>query len=125
MKKRITLLTCALLMFCLLCGCGVNIESSAEALEKKGYTVNVYEAELIEDMQNNMVYGCGGKGKILNAFSAVNDTQNVVVIEFELKSDLEIMYRELSKGISENEKIDLSGNILAYGTEKAVKTALK
>ena len=54
-----------------------------------------------------------------------DDSENVVVIEFSLKSDLEIMYRELSKGISQNEKIDLSGNILAYGTEKAVKTALK
>ncbi len=125
MKKRILSLVSIIILLCLLCGCGVSVESSAKRLEKNGYTVNMYDASLIEDMQNNMIYGYGGDGKIYNAFSAVKGMENVVVIEFSLKSDLEIMYRELSKGMSENEKIDLSGNILAYGTEKAVKTALK
>lgn len=125
MKKRIITLVSAVILICLLCGCAAKIDSSAKKLEKKGYTVNMYDAELLEKMENNMIYGYGGDGKILSAFSAVNENENVVVIEFSLKSDLEIMYRELSKGISQNEKIDLSGNILAYGTEKAVKTALK
>ena len=125
MKKRIFCLISLMLCIFLLCGCGVNTDSSAKALEKKGYTVNIYDAELIEDMKNNMVYGYGGDGKILSAFSAVNGDENVVVIEFQLKSDLEIMYRELSGGLSKPEKIDFNGNILAYGTKKAVKIALK
>ena len=91
----------------------------------KGYTVNVYNEELIGDMQDNLIYVYGGDGKILNALSATKEGQKVVVIEFENKSDLDIMYRELQKGLAETDKMDLSSNILAYGTPEAVKTALK
>lgn len=125
MKRKFLACISIVLLICMLCGCGFSLDSSAKKLESKGYTVNKYDAQLIEEMQNQMIYGFGGKGKIINAFSAVKEEENVVVIEFENRSDLEVIYREMNRGVSKPEKIDLNGNILAYGTEKAVKLALK
>lgn len=125
MKRKVLSFSLVLISVLLLCGCSASFNSSKDNLEKKGYTVKVYDSELMTEMQNNMIYVYGGDGKILNALSATKDTENVVVIEFQKKSDLEIMYRELQSGISGSEKIDFSGNVLAYGTSDAVKIALK
>lgn len=125
MNKRILAFGLVLILLFSLCGCGASFDSVKKNLEDNGYEINVYDEELLDEMQTNLTYIYKGEGKILNALSATNGANKITVIEFEKKSDLEIMYKELQVGLQGDEKMDFSANILVYGTPEALKTALK
>ncbi len=124
MKKILAFALCMLLMFCL-CGCG-DIQSVKENLTKAGYEVNDMDESRLTSLNNDVKYTYNGKGSIISGFYATNDEgQSVIGVEFTDNNDMTVMYKQLKSELEDGWIIDIKGKIVIYGTEKAVKTALK
>lgn len=124
MKKILVFVLCMLLTLTL-CGCG-GTQSVKENLAKAGYEVNDMDESRLTSLNNDVKYTYNGKGSIIDGFYATNDDgQSVIGVEFSDKDDMTVMYKQLKSELEDGWIIDLKGKIVIYGTEKAVKTALK
>ena len=124
MKKILAFVLCMLFVVTL-CGCG-GIESVKENLSDAGYTVNDMDESRLSSLNNDVIYNYKGKGSVIGGFYATNkDGESVLGVEFSDKDDMTLMYKQLKSELEEGWIIDLKGKIVIYGTEKAVKTALK
>ena len=125
MKKIVSLL-CVCLLLVGLAGCGgaETLSSVKERLIKASYTVRDYDEEMLSQMSTDM-YSYGAKGTltggIVGRLQATGD--HVIVLAFESHDDLEIVYRSIKKTLPADERIDYCDNLLAYGSEKAVRAA--
>lgn len=124
MKKILAFVLCMLFVVTL-CGCG-GTQSVKENLSDAGYEVNDMDESRLTSLNNDVKYTYNGKGSIIGGFYATNeDGQSVIGVEFSDKDDMTIMYKQLKSELEDGWIIDLKGKIVIYGTEKAVKTALK
>lgn len=122
MKKVLSFL-CVIAIVFSLCGCASR-ESISKKLTKKGYTVTEYgEANVASYSENMTAFDCIGGA--VGGFYAVNEENEVVYVwEFEYREDRDIIYREIESQLGIGEVIDVSGNMVVYGSEKGVEDAL-
>lgn len=122
MKKILSIL-CVIAIVFSLCGCASR-EGISKKLTKKGYTVTEYSETSVASYSENMTaFDCIGGA--VGGFYAVNEENEVVYVwEFEYREDRDIIYREIESQLTVNDVIDVSGNMVVYGTEKGVKDAL-
>ncbi|MEE0945657.1 MAG: hypothetical protein U0M42_02365 [Acutalibacteraceae bacterium] len=123
--KRIIALGVCLLFIVSLCGCG-SMESIRENLADSGFEVEEMNESRISSLNNDVKYTYGGRGSVVSGFYANGENgESIICIEFSDKDDLTVMYKQIKSQLEDGWIIDIKGNIVVYGTQKAVKTALK
>lgn len=119
--KRLPVLLLALVMAVLLCGCEKTMDEVRDKAQKKEYTVTEYTQERLE----NMVYDMAAyrtKGGLVAAFGVKNEQDDTaMVVQFERRSDAEIVCKAIRGNLKDGEAVDLSGCVLVYGNKKLVK----